>query len=105
MPKLTQTLGFWFSDKVTENDICYNNRKRITNLLLEQLPTNKNINIRLDPRVDYFLPMHWNNFTIKPRISYMLNDLGNLDVIYNKLPKMVKQNIRRAKKSNDNYNR
>ncbi len=97
MPKMTQTLGFWISEKYLESDTHYNKRKRVTNLLLEQLPANKNINISLDSNVDYFLPLYWNQFQIIPHISYRLTDLTDLDAIYNRFSKSMKNNIRIAK--------
>ena len=96
MPKLTQTLGFWLSEDQLDSDTFYNQRKRITNLLLEQLPNNKSISINLDFAVDYFLPIHWKNFIIEPKISYRINELNDLDNIYNKFAKIVKRNIKAA---------
>jgi hypothetical protein len=98
MPALTQSLGFWISEKELDTDLYYNNRKRITNLLLEQLPRKKKINIMLNPKVDYFLPMYWQHFTINPRIIYRINDLTDINVVYNKFNRIVKGNIRSASK-------
>lgn len=98
MPKLTQTLGFWISGKILASDNYYNQRKRVTNLLLEQLPENENINICLDSSVDYFLPMLWMGFNIRPHVSYRLDDLTDLDQIFNHFGNIVKENIKRASK-------
>jgi hypothetical protein len=98
MPKMTQTLGFWVSEEILKSDTYYSNRKRITNLLLEQLPRNKDINISLDSKVNYFMPMHWMHFKISPRISYRLNDLTDIDSIYNRFSRRVKEYIRSANK-------
>jgi hypothetical protein len=96
MPKLTQTLGFWLSEKIIDSDPYFDKRKRITNLFLEQLPRNKSINVRLDHKVDYFLPMHWKHYIINPCISYRINDLTNTKIIYDRFSNIVKKNIRRA---------
>jgi hypothetical protein len=96
MPKMTQTLGFWLSDKVIRSDPFYNKRKKITNLLLEQLPRNERINIMLNHKVDYFLPMHWKQFVITPHISYRINDLTDIDIIYKRFFRRVKETIRSA---------
>jgi hypothetical protein len=98
MPKMTQTLGFWLSETEFSNDPCYKKRKRITNLLLDKLPKNKSINIRLDHKVDYFLPMHWRHFIISPCISYRMDDLTNLNSIFDKFDRRVKENIKCATK-------
>lgn len=96
MPKLTQTLGFWLSDQIVTSDPYYKERKRIINLLLDQLPKNMNINIRLNPNVDYFLPMYWRHYVINPCVSYRINDLTDINNVYNRFSNTVKKNIRRA---------
>ena len=98
MPKLTQTLGFWLSEDHLNSDNFYSERKRITNLLLEQLPHNKTIHINLDFAVQYFLPIYWKDFIIEPRISYRFNELNDLDNIYNKLHKSTRKNIKAVSK-------
>ena len=99
MPKLTQTLGFWLSERILESDPYYNKRKKIINLLLEQLPKNKSIKIRLDHKINYFLPMHWNNFVIYPCISYRINDLSDIDSIFNSFNYNVRKHIKTASKN------
>lgn len=99
MPKMTQHLGYWISDNNLISDTYFNERKRITNLLLEQLPRNKNINIFLNPKVDYFLPLKWKHYIINPCISYRINDLINIDSVFDRFNKNVKRDIKRAIKS------
>jgi hypothetical protein len=96
MPKMTQTLGFWLSENKLNSDPYFNERKRITNLLLDQLPRNKSVNIRLSPNVDYFLPMHWKHYITYPKLTYRINDLTDLNAIYDRFNKTVKKNIIRA---------
>jgi hypothetical protein len=96
LPKLTQTLGFWLSEKVLTSDPFYNKRKRIINKLLEQLPNNRNIKTRLDHNADYFLPFRWKHFVIDPCISYRIIDLSDMDSIYNGFNTIVKKNIKSA---------
>lgn len=98
MPDMTKTLGFWLSDNILVHDKCFNERKRITKRLLEQLPGNISIDICLDSRVDYFLPMFWMQFTIKPRIFYQINDLNDTDLLYKNYPGIVRENIKKAQK-------
>jgi hypothetical protein len=96
MPQLTLTLGFWLSDHIVKSDTHYIKRKRVINLLLEQLPVNKSISINLSPEVEYFMPLCWKGFIIHPRISYRFNDLSNLDAIYGGFTKNLRQTIRSA---------
>lgn len=96
MPQFTQTLGFWISDKVINSDPFFNKRKSIICSLLKQLTAKKNIKINLDPNVNYFLPMRLNHFIVDPRLSYRINNLSDLDTIYNKFNNIVKKNIKSA---------
>lgn len=98
MPKLTQTLGIWISDEILRNDIYHNHRKRIISSLLNQLPVNVGINICLDTKMNYFLPMHWNHFNIIPHVSYRFNDLIDLEGIYDNFARIVKDNLKRTGK-------
>lgn len=96
MPKMTQTLGFWLSENIKNSDPYYIKRKRITNLLVDQLPKHKNIKIRLNPIVDYFLPMYWKHYIISPYISYRIIDLTDINDVYKRFNRIVKGNIRSA---------
>jgi len=96
MPEMTQTLGFWMSGNKLDSDFSYYEKKRVTNLLLEQLPGNKSINIRLDPIVDYFLPFYWRHYIISPCISYRINDLTDINAIFGRFSRNVKRNIKSA---------
>jgi hypothetical protein len=96
MPEMTQTLGFWLSDKVLKSDPFYNKRKKITNLLIEQLPRNKRINMMLNHNVDYFLPLYWKHFVISPHISYRINDLTDLNKIHQRFLRRVRETIKSA---------
>jgi hypothetical protein len=98
MPILTQSLGFWISEDKLDADIYYNEQKRITNLLLEQLPRNRNIKIRLSPNVQYFLPIYWKSYKITPLVIYRINDISDVTSIYNRFNRIVKGNIRSASK-------
>lgn len=97
MPIMTQTLGFWVSDDILLNDIYYNKINAVTLSLIEKLPP-KNINIDLDPSVQYFLPFFWNRFVVKPRISYRIKSLKDIESIYLNFNKIVKKNIKSSLK-------
>ena len=95
MPVLTQTLGFWIHPDVRKDDIHFNYQKKIIGKLINQLPI-KNLILSLDVSNNYFLPFFWNGFWISPRITYRINDLSNLDLVYKNFAKIVKKNIKTA---------
>lgn len=95
MPPQTQTMGFWISPKILFNDVYGNRRKEITNQLLDKVNCKKGV-IALGLQNTYFLPFIWKGFTASPRVTYRLNDLSDLDVIYSRFAKIVKKNIKSA---------
>ena len=93
MPPLTQTLGYWLSDKVAsihQGD----ERKELITQLIKTLP--KDVDICLPPENAYFLPFYWAGFTVKPRVTYRINDLSNLDAIYDSFWPILKKRIKSA---------
>lgn len=95
-PQLTQTSGFWIADKVLKSDFQFTLRKRITNQLLDQMPSGKSIALNLDPRVTYFLPMVWHGFQVEPRVSYRFPDVSRPDLLYRGFSAKTRQCIRTA---------
>lgn len=99
MPLLTQTCGVWLQidSTVSYNEQC-NQIKTIIDNLLEQIPSLLSINIALDSSLTYFLPFYWRGFSVRPRISYRIKDLSDLDYVYQNFAKNVKRDIRSAGK-------
>lgn len=98
MPKLTQSLGFWIAKDIILQDHSFEERKKIIEELLGRLPAAKNVKISLDSNNNYFLPFYWKHYDISPKISYRLNDLSNIDLVYNRFSSVVKKNIKAAQK-------
>ena len=98
MPILTQTLGFWISDKVLAKDKCYSQKSKLTSVLLDRIPERVEVNISLDSKVDYFIPLIWRGFKISPKVSFRIDDLSDLDLIFKKFSSNIRSTINRAKK-------
>lgn len=96
MPKITQTMGYWISEKKIKDDKNKNIEKEIINKLIGKLPKTQ-IKLALDPKNTYFLPFIWKNFIIKPCITYRFEDISNIDAIFNNFSNIVKKNIKSAK--------
>lgn len=96
MPKLTQTLGFWINPAIIENDPYLKKQKNIINQLIDKLDS-KDIILRLDSNNHYFLPFIWKGFSVKPCVSYRINDLSNINAVYARFNKIVKKNIKSGK--------
>lgn len=98
MPKLTQTLGIWLSPEMNSNKDKLSLQKKIIYELIEKIPKTQYFKIRLDSSFQYFLPFYWKGFSIKPLVTYKINDLQNLDEVYANFDKTAKKNIRSAEK-------
>ncbi len=98
IPKYTQTLGIWFSEEILRSDHNYNKRKELTIELINRLPKTSNVKINLDPSNDYFMPFYWEGFKISPKITYRINSLDDLGMVYSSFSKNTKRDIQHAKK-------
>lgn len=94
IPQLTQNIGIWISPEF-END--YGKKKKIINDIFAQLKKYKKVDIALSPKNDYVLPFRWMGFTITPSFTYRLENIENLDELYNSFNKLAKKNIKSAK--------
>ena len=99
MPYLTQSLGPWMKDRTFKpGNTQLHEQKEIISELLRQLPPTRSFTMTMHSSNEYILPYRWNGFTYSPSFSYRINDLSNLDVVYNNFNKTAKKNIRRSEK-------
>ncbi len=97
-PQLTQTSGFWMNPDIAPADPRFTERKRITNLLLDQLPPGIRTDLNLDPAVTYFLPMVWRDFLVEPKVSYRFHDVGDSELLFRGFSPKTRQCIRNAER-------
>lgn len=98
MPKLTQTLGVWMSEiEVGKGNRDLAEKKEIISKLIENLPSARDIRIRLDNKCTYVLPYFWKGFKVVPTYSYRIRELSDLNKVYENFGKIVKKNIKSAK--------
>lgn len=102
MPKLTQTLGPWIDSKYR----CYqsgNNQlakqKEIMYELLDQLPKHNSIQMTLDSSNSYILPFRWRGFSISPSFSYRIEDITNLNAVFDNFTKHKKRDLKISEKN------
>ena len=94
LPEMTQTVGIWMTPEASKD---YGMQKRIINDLLGQIPKKKNMQFVLAPENQYILPFRWAGYSFEPRFTYRINDLSDIDTLYNKLNKTAKKNIKTAR--------
>jgi Acetyltransferase (GNAT) domain len=74
-------------------------RKELLLSLAEQLPPHDQFLQFFHPAIDYWIPLSWRGFTQTTLYSYTLEDLSNLDTIWNNFDQEARARIRKEKKS------
>ncbi len=93
MPKLTQTLGIWLSEKA---QIDYGSRKKAIQGIISQTKDFSSAAICLSPENDYILPYRWAGYELEPRFTYRLSDLSDTEALYSGFNKTARKNIKYA---------
>ena len=98
MPPLTKTLGVFFKNTDAKGANRLGQEKRILNGLVNRLPLGFNVDLRLDPKCDYVLPLYWKGFTLRPCFSYRLEELEDEGVLWSGLRSNIRKEIRKAQR-------
>lgn len=67
--------------------------------LISQLPKTDYFIQDFHPSIKNWLPFHWNAFKQTTRYTYVLDDLKNLEKVYEKFNRNIRRNIRKAEKN------
>ena len=95
MPKYTQTLGIWLNPDYIHTTVEEENAYL---QLFAQLPKGVHGECSLAPQNTFYLPFVWNGFRASVGASYVLDDLSNLNNVFNKFSKNIKRDIHQAEK-------
>ena len=98
LPPLTQTLGIYIPASDAKLSKRLEKEKKILNKIIEMIPKGYNCNFRLDIDNQYILPFIWKGFKVIPKYSYRIENLKDLDVIWNGFKENIKTDIRKAQK-------
>ena len=97
MPPATQTLGPWFSDRaIKPGNSQFSCQKELISELLGNIPKSVWFLLSMHNANTYVLPYRWHGFQLIPSFSYRIDDLTDLDKVYERFHKSVKKNIRRS---------
>lgn len=99
-PKLTQNLGPWiryFEDQKRATRLSH--EKEVITELLKGLPDVDVMRHNLHHSVTNWLPFYWEGFTATPRYTYILDQLDDLDAIWDAFDSRIRRMIRKAKKN------
>jgi len=98
-PPLTQFLGPWFKD-IPESKYSKKlaREKDLTQLLIDQLPNYDYFTQNFSSEIKNWLPWHWNRFKQTTCYTYRLNDLSNIDTVWDSMESKIRTDIRKAEK-------
>lgn len=98
MPEYTQTLGYWVDDTGAKNVRKYARRKELVSALIDQLPKGYSVDLALDHTCDYLFPFRWKGFSLQLAYSYRIEDIHDIDSLWNGLADNIRREIRKAQK-------
>ncbi|SFB47905.1 Acetyltransferase (GNAT) domain-containing protein [Cohnella sp. OV330] len=102
MPKHTQTMGIWAAyPPKQKNSTRLGYEKDIFNELIDQLPTVDHFFQRFHYSVTNWLPFYWRGYQQTTRYTYVLDQLEDLNRVFNEFRSNIKTDIRKAVRSVD----
>jgi len=99
MPKLTQKLGPWI--KYPEGIKYYDKlslEKRVMIAIIDNLPKFDWFEQNFDYTITNWLPFYWKGFNQTTRYTYVIEDLSDLDSVFENFEHSKRKNIKRAEK-------
>lgn len=103
MPKLTPQLGLLLG--IENNNIKYNKTisrsMSIANEIIKILPKNA-LKVDYNFSVNYsnMLPFIWDNYNVGLRYTYIINEISNLDKVFDNFDYSIKSEIKKSEKNN-----
>ena len=95
-PPLTPMLGPWLRATNAKHSKQLSTQKELIWELLKKLPRHDLFSQSLHPSITNWLPFYWEGFEQTTRYTYLLNELSNLDVLWDGFNEQVRRNIRKA---------
>jgi lipid II:glycine glycyltransferase (peptidoglycan interpeptide bridge formation enzyme) len=98
MPSLTQTLGPWINPLTGKYATQLAQQKELFTSLIKQLPYHDLFNQCFHYSITNWLPFYWHGFSQTTRYTYVIEDLADLDKIWNDIQSNIRNKIRKAQK-------
>jgi len=99
MPRLTQFMGPWINypdGQKTTRKLSY--EKEVLTTLIHQLPEFDSFFQNCHYALTNWLPFYWNGFLQSTGYTYVLEDLTDLNIIFNNFRSNIRREIRKAEK-------
>ena len=98
LPDYTQTLGYWIMDTGAKNTKKYSRQKELITELIEKLPKGYNSDFMLHNTCDYLFPFKWKGYNLQLAYSYRIENIRDVDSLWNGLADNIRREIRKAQK-------
>jgi len=98
MPPLTNTLGPWLAELPGKYSTRLSRQKKLMNDLIDELPPHDYFKHNFHYSITNWLPFYWNGFQQTTRYTYVIEDLSDLDKVWNNFEGSTRREIRKAEK-------
>ena len=98
MPSLTQTLGPWLRLSKTQYADLLSEQKKLMTELIDRLPPFDYFVQNFHYSITNWLPFYWKGFSQTRRYTYVIEDLSNLENVWNHFSYAKVKNIKKAEK-------
>jgi len=100
MPYLTPYLGPYIKYPPNQRESKRLSwEKEVMNFFIDNLPKFDDFILNFTPQVTNWLPFLWRGYKQTTRYTYIIDDLSNIDEVYNNFEPMARNNIKKAKKA------
>lgn len=95
-PTLTQNLGPWIKPSIAKYSKQLSQQKDLMEAIIDQLPTYHYFNQSWHYSNTNWLPFYWRGFEQTTRYTYVIDDLSDLEKIWNELQVNIRTDVRKA---------
>lgn len=97
-PPLTQTTGPWLKPSQAKYTNQLSEQKELMQELIEKLPPYDYFLSTFHYSVTNWLPFFWKGFSQRTAYTYVLEDLGDLDMVWKGFRENIRREVRKAEK-------
>lgn len=98
MPPLTQALGPWLRPYSGKYAGRLSEEKKLMTALIDQLPPFGRFVQRFHHSITNWLPFYWKGFQQTTRYTYVIEDLTDLEAVWEETRQNIRTDVRKAKK-------
>ncbi len=98
LPPLTQQMGPWFALPSNLKPVkALHKTKLVLDALIAQIAEEKNVDLAFHNSFQYILPFVWSGYHVIPSVSYVIEDLSDIDRVYGGMESKLRNLIKNAR--------